>query len=254
MQKKINRKFNTLLNRLNLALNDKASISIISNINYLDNVYPFPKIILGDKRLRRVLISAGIHGDEPASVETICKFLETEKYSAYLDKWEITILPCINPYGFENNTRENYSKKDLNRYFKESSSPIEIELVKSVIKPSYFDLTLELHEDVDSDGYYLFQKSNKTKGLEYGTQIINSVKKIIPINLNKIIDGMNAEKGIIHKLKNINEMEWWPMAGYSLSRNCGHCFTLETPTKFPLSTRVNAHLEALDSALLNYST
>ena len=254
MQKKINRKFNTLLNRLNLALNDKASISIISNINYLDNVYPFPKIILGDKRLRRVLISAGIHGDEPASVETICRFLETEKYGAYLDKWEITILPCINPYGFENYTRENYSKKDLNRYFKEPSAPIEIQLVKSVIKPSYFDLTLELHEDVDSDGYYLFQKSNKPNGLGYGTQIINSVKKIIPINLNKIIDGMNAEKGIIHKLKNINEMEWWPMAGYSLSMNCGHCFTLETPTKFPLSTRVNAHLEALDSALSNYRT
>ena len=254
MQKKINRKFNTLLNRLNLALNDKASISIISNINYLDNVYPFPKIILGDKRLRRVLISAGIHGDEPASVETICRFLETEKYGAYLDKWEITILPCINPYGFENYTRENYSKKDLNRYFKESSPPIEIQLVKSVIKPSYFDLTLELHEDVDSDGYYLFQKSNKPNGLGYGTQIINSVKKIIPINLNEIIDGMNAEKGIIHKLKNINEMEWWPMAGYSLSMNCGHCFTLETPTKFPLSTRVNAHLEAIDRALLNYPT
>ena len=254
MQKKINRKFNTLLNRLNLALKDKATISIISNINYLDNVYPFPKIILGDKRLRRVLISAGIHGDEPASVETICRFLETEKYGAYLDKWQITILPCINPYGFENYTRENYSKKDLNRYFKEPSPPIEIQLVKSVIKPSYFDLTLELHEDVDSDGYYLFQKSNKPNGLGYGTQIINSVKKIIPINLNEIIDGMNAEKGIIHKLKNINEMEWWPMAGYSLSMNCGHCFTLETPTKLPLSTRVNAHLEALDSALLNYST
>jgi hypothetical protein len=47
-------------------------------------------------------------------------------------------------------------------------------------------------------------------------------------------------------------MEWWPMAGYSLAMNCGHCFTLETPTKLPLSTRVDAHLEALDSALLNY--
>ncbi len=44
----------------------------------------------------------------------------------------------------------------------------------------------------------------------------------------------------------------WPMAGYSLAMDCGHCFTLETPTKFPLATRVNGYLEALDSALLNY--
>ena len=254
MQKIINKKFNSLLSRLNLALSDKNSISIISNINYLDNTYPFPKITLGGKSLRRVLISAGIHGDEPASVETICKFLETEKYRAYLEKWEITILPCVNPYGFENNTRENYSKKDLNRSFKEFSPPIEIQLVKSVIKPSHFDLTLELHEDIDSHGYYLFQKSNMPNGLEYGTQIINSVKKIIPINLHKTIDDLSAEKGIIHRIKSINEMEWWPMAGYSLAMNCGHCFTLETPTKLPLSTRVDAHLEALDSALLNYPT
>jgi predicted deacylase len=97
---------------------------------------------------------------------------------------EITILPCVNPYGFENNTRENYNKKDLNRFFKEPSPPIEIQLVKSVIKPSHFDLTLELHEDIDSHGYYLFQKSNMPNGLEYGTQIINSVKKIIPINFS----------------------------------------------------------------------
>ena len=65
---------------------------------------------------------------------------------------------------------------------------------------------------------------------------------------------MSAKKGIIRRIKNINEMAWWPMAGYSLAMNCGHCFTLETPTKLPLSTRVDAHLEALDSALLNYPT
>ena len=48
----------------------------------LKKKYPIKKIILGDSKPRRALISAGIHGDEPAGIETICVFLESKKYDA----------------------------------------------------------------------------------------------------------------------------------------------------------------------------
>ena len=244
-------KFSKVLNRLNSALINITEIITLDYIKYSNDMYPFQKIILGHGNPVRALISAGIHGDEPAGVETICSFLESGRYKPHLDHWEIIILPCINPYGFENNTRENQDNKDLNRLFKVHSPPLEVQLAQSTIKPSYFDLTIELHEDCDSHGYYLFQKSNKPDGLELGFKIIESVKGILPINLNGIIDNMIAEKGVIHRIKNIDEMEWWPMASYSWAMNSGHCFTLETPTQLPLSTRVNAHLAALDKALIN---
>ena len=242
------------INRLINSLNANTKIYTIGHIETTNKRYPFYKFILGKDNPRRLLISAGIHGDEPSGFETICSFLESGRYQTYLDEWEITILPCINPYGFEYNKRENNDNKDLNRLFKELLPPSEVQLAKTIIKPSYFDLTIELHEDCDSEGYYLFQKSNNPNGLKIGIKIIKTLQKIIPINLNKSIDTMPAEHGIIHRLKNIEDMEWWPMAGYSFAMQSGHCLTLESPTQLAMSTRVKSHLLAMDQAIIYLST
>jgi len=247
------RNYLKFVNRLRKALNHNAQISTLGHIKFASNKYPFQKIILGDQNPRRVLISAGIHGDEPAGVESICSLLESGRYKPHLDEWEITILPCLNPYGFENDTRENHDNKDLNRLFKDQLPPLEVQLAKSILKHSYFDITIELHEDSDSHGYYLFQKSNQPDGLDVGFKIIEALKAIIPINFDEIIESMPAEKGVIHRIKDIEEMEWWPMASYSLAMKSGHCLTLETPTQLPISTRVSAHLVALDQALMHCS-
>ena len=95
------RNYLKFINRLRKALNHDAQISTLGHIKFATNKYPFQKVILGDHNSRRVLISAGIHGDEPAGVESVCAFLESGRYKPHLDEWEITILPCINPYGFE---------------------------------------------------------------------------------------------------------------------------------------------------------
>ena len=252
MDTQTKRSYTKLINRLSKTLNNTLQTSTLGHIKYSDKKYPFNKIILGNHNPRKALISAGIHGDEPAGIETICSFLENGRYKAHLDQWEITILPCINPYGFENNTRENHEKKDLNRLFNDHNPPLEVQLAKSIFKPSYFDISIELHEDCDSYGYYLFQKSNKPNGLEIGAKIIEELKGIIPINLDESIENMPADKGVIHRIKDINQMEWWPMASYSLSMKTDHCLTLEAPTKLAMATRVRAHLVALDHALMCY--
>ena len=244
------RSYTALINRLHNSLNHNAKISTIGHIKYSNTKYPFQKIILGSHKSNRILISAGIHGDEPAGVEAICTFLENKRFEDYLDKWEITILPCINPYGFEKNIRENHETRDLNRLFKDQDPPLEVKLAKSIFSPSYFNITIELHEDCDSYGYYLFQKSNKRNGLQIGFKIIEALKGVIPINSDELIDDMPGDKGVIHRIKDIKQMDWWPMAGYSLSMKTGHCFTLETPSKMAIATRVKAHLIALEQVLM----
>ena len=241
-----------VLNRLHLALNAESKVHTLGHINNSIHNYPFQKIVIGQNNSKRVLISAGIHGDEPSGIETICTLIESGKYKSYLNKWDLIILPCINPYGYEYNQRENQDNIDLNRMFKIKSPPLEVELTQSIFKLSYFNLTLELHEDCDSYGYYLFQKSNKPFGIQLGYKIIESVNEVIPINLNKKIDGNPAKDGVIHRIKDINEMEWWPMAGYSLAMKSEHCFTLETPTNLSMHTRVKAHIKAIDKALNEY--
>ena len=88
--------------------------------------------------------------------------------------------------------------------------------------------------------------------LKLELKLLKHLKGIISINSDENIEDMPADNGVIRRIKDINQMEWWPMAGYSLSMKTDHCLTLETPTKLPMATRVRAHLVALDHALMCY--
>ena len=90
--------------------------------------YSLVKFILGEGNRRKAMISAGIHGDEPSGVEVICSFLQNNRFENFADVWELTFLPCLNPYGFEIGSRENHEGKDLNRLFKHDSPPRKLSL------------------------------------------------------------------------------------------------------------------------------
>ncbi len=245
--KKIN-SFDSIIKRLESIFPEQSCIETLYEYHTSDGDYPLLKIILGKGNSRRALISAGIHGDEPGGVETILNFLKNKAYKPFIDEWEFTFLPCINPYGYEFEVRENHEGKDLNRLFKVDDPPIEIVFAKSVFDRA-FDLALELHEDVDSHGYYLYQKGINAKYDGYGLEILNSVKKIMPINLDNEIDGSVAHQGVIGKDIDIASMDWWPMALYGAAKDTRISLTLEAASKFNIETRVNAHLNAIKTAL-----
>ena len=48
--------------------------------------YSLIKFILGKGNKYKALISAGIHGDEPSGVETVCKFLENNQFKKFSKK------------------------------------------------------------------------------------------------------------------------------------------------------------------------
>ena len=206
------------------------------------------KIILGRGNGKRVLISAGIHGDEPAGVETVCSFIERKYHLKFAQDWEITLVPCINPFGYETNTRANHEGVDLNRKFKSHSPTWEVVLAKKLFD-SPFDLTLELHEDVDSSGYYLFHSSADGIRPALVAGILNNVQTVMPINMDAEIDELPANRGVIERAGIDDKMDWWPMAFYSLSKGTRTCLTLETATRFPMGTRIEAHLKAIETAL-----
>ena len=240
--------FEVIINRIENILNYPNNIEISHTYNTASGIYPLIKIVLGKENPRRALISAGIHGDEPGGVETIVRFLQESKYLDYQDEWEITLLPCINPFGYEFGIRENHKGKDLNRLFKEDLPPLEVVFAKSIINTG-FEISIELHEDNESNGYYLYQKGVKNKHEGIGLKILNSLKEIIPINLDKEIDGSKADRGVIGKELDFSAMKWWPMALYSYFRGTQMCLTLEAPSSFELKARVDANLVALNTAL-----
>lgn len=227
----------------------------LQKIGTLSLEKPFPifkistSIITGSKK--RVLLSAGIHGDEPAGVETICRFLEYSLYEYFEEEWEFTFLPCLNPWGYEMNTRYNRNDLDLNRLFKNQVVPPEIAAAQSVFGFP-FDLNIELHEDIDSSGYYLFIKGDFDPFLTLAEKILDTVSSIMPINLSSEIEERNAERGIIYRLPEPEEMEWWPMSIYAVIQKVPCSLTLETSTLFSMETRVKAHTAAVEIALKQY--
>ncbi len=241
-----------IIRRLETSANVIGHIDTLGEIPTPTGSYPIKKIVLGQGNSRRALISAGMHGDEPAGVGAVCEFLESGRHLPFLETWELTVLPCINPYGFEHGTRENHQGIDLNRMFREESPPAEVVLTQSIVTSSSYDLSLELHEDCESSGYYLYEKAEPPLKKSLGFRIIEAVKDLMPINRDEEIEGTPSEHGVIQRLKDPKDMEWWPMALYSLATGPTHCITLETATHFSMETRIEAHVTALVTALRNF--
>src|SRR5437016_4571941 len=63
---------------------------------------------------KRVYISAGIHGDEPAGPLAVLQLLQENRWPTHVDVW---LCPCLNPTGFPLNSRENAHGLDLNRQY-----------------------------------------------------------------------------------------------------------------------------------------
>lgn len=212
--------------------------------------YPFFRLRRQiDKRAPTILVTAGIHGEEPGSVEGALRWLEGDEWAKWRANW--FVLPCINPYGWERNQRRNAQRRDINRQFRNSSDCPEAELVKRLVKGQRFLFTLDLHEDVDAPGYYLYELRRQPPFI--GERIVRAVGKVIPINREKIIDGNQATGlGLIRREASLDRLKRrlrWPMA-YHLVLNCtAHILGSETPVRFPLQRRAEAHNVALRTAL-----
>ena len=243
--------FNSVINRLKNISIYPGSIETIKPYQTSAGLYPLIKIVLGKGNSLRALISAGIHGDEPGGIESILNFLKNNEYLDYINEWEITLLPCINPYGYEFGTRTNHQGKDLNRLFKLKNPPEEVVFAQSILETD-FKLIIDLHEDNESHGYYLYQTGLSKTYEKIGLEILNSLEGIMPINLETEIAGSQADQGIIGKALEILSMDCWQMALYGLSKGTQMCLTLETSSLFDMETRVHAHLTAIKTAFKHF--
>jgi protein MpaA len=240
------REYSTLVRRSRSPVSEDREASLsLHEITSAGRTYELMRVVLGRGAPRRVLLSAGIHGDEPAGVEALCAWLETRAYVKFLQRWDITMLPCINPWGYEHGTRENSEGHDLNREFSSSHPPQEVLFVQSVLQ-QWFDLSLELHVDQDSTGYYLYETS--LPGADIGHRILERTHTSIPVNLNTTIDGKSANGGVITRPRDAGHVTGQPMALYGLAHGIPCSLTLEAD-RSPLKTQVQAHLRTIEAAL-----
>jgi hypothetical protein len=197
-------------------------------------------------------ISAGIHGDEPAGVEAVIEFLSANVANEHLlSQFYFTIFPCDNPSGWELGTRENAVGIDLNREFAARHPSTEVALIMKALDGRCFDLVIEMHEDIDAPGFYMYELVNDPSK-HVGEQIIQAVISAgYPVDERECIEGMQAFGGLIRPKKSRRfRKTHLPKAVYTYRTCGGHVITLEPPASMlPLEDRVKIELMGMSIAL-----
>ena len=183
-------------------------------------------------------ISAGIHGDEPAPCWALLEW--AEKNHGLLQNFPVLFYPCLNPWGLVHNSRLDENGEDLNRIWGDVFHPLTEQILKRIEGLSFF-LSLNLHEDFDANGIYIYELYRGGRTDRWTNQILQAGKKILPLDTRKRIDGKNAKNGIIRPRVSHPPKEGVPEALYLFQNHGIRNFTIETPSEASLEKRILTH-------------
>jgi murein peptide amidase A len=194
---------------------------------------------------RRIYISAGIHGDEPAGPLAMLRLLEQDDWPANA---ELILCPCLNPAGFADNRRENPGGIDLNRdYLRPQSAEVRAHVAWLEARPR-FDLCLCLHEDWEARGFYVYELNPDSRP-SLAECIVAAASRFCPVDESEIIEGRAARGGIIRPALDPLQRPQWPEAFWLLQNKTRLSYTMEAPSDFELSVRVDALVAAVNAAM-----
>ena len=199
---------------------------------------------VGPQAASAIYINGGTHGDEPAGVEAVLTFLE-QGWQCWADQMRFEVIPCLAPWSYVHNSRLNAQDIDINWAFLREDVP-EIEIIKKFVDEKTFVGVIDLHEDWESAGFYLYEMFRDRKPL--GQTMVSKVEKVCPLNPNAEIEGEIAVNGVIHPNMEVAKRkrgEGIPIALYQRGYT-GHLVTSESPTGQDMAVRVAAHLAAIE--------
>jgi len=199
----------------------------------------------GSPPLQRVYLSAGIHGDEPAAPLAAHQLIAENQWPAH---WELFFCPCLNPLGFRQNRRDNGAGLDLNRdYLHLQSAEVRAHVAWLQRQPS-FDLCLCLHEDWESQGFYVYEL-NPDHQPSLAEAIVSGVERVCLVDRSEVIEGRPARNGIIRPETDARNRPQWPEAFWLLTHKTRLSYTLESPSDFALPIRVNALVAGVNATM-----
>lgn len=194
----------------------------------------------------RIYLSAGIHGDEPAPPLALLELMAAGIFDSRA-VW--FICPLLNPAGFIRQTRENADHLDLNRDYQDLRSAEIRGHAAWLRRQPNFDLTLCLHEDWESQGFYLYELNPHGRP-SLAEPMIEAAAKVCPIDPATIIDGRPIDvPGIIRPTSDPLMRENWPEAIYLRAHHTTLSYTIESPSAFPLAQRIATLRAAIEAAL-----
>jgi protein MpaA len=204
-----------------------------------------PFSIRNPQSVIRIYISAGIHGDEPAGPLAALRLLQENRWPENAELW---FCPCLNPMGFVLNRRENDKGIDLNRQYRHLETAETRAHIAWLERQPQFDLCLCLHEDWESHGFYVYELNPENRP-SLAEAMIARIAEVCPIDPSGIIEGRESKGGIIRPNLDPHTRPQWAEAFYLIVNKTRLSYTLEAPSDFPLTTRVNTLVTGVNAAL-----
>ncbi len=175
-----------------------------------------------------ILITGGIHGYETSGVHGALAFA-LDQANQYHSTFNLVIVPCVSPWGYETINRWNPDAVDPNRSFAQHGQAPEADALMDVLAQQQWQFIahIDLHETTDSDnsefrpalaardgvthdnwdipdGFYLVDDSAHPTP-EFQRAIIQQVAQIThiapPDNNGCIIGAPLQDRGVIHYAK-----------------------------------------------------
>jgi len=265
------RKMNKVISRFAQEVESKllllkgCSVEQIADVSYGSATWPILCIRSTPWEVNRptVLISGGVHGDEPAGVHAALRFL-ADGQREFKDVLQFVVFPCVNPSGFDAGTLGTKSGANLNRLFGTGSTQPEVRAIEDWLRvhARRFHMTFDLHEirpDYVGEGFveednpraaYLYETVTDDSD-RIGRLMIDALPPDRVCDWPTIYNDIN-QAGVIsypEACRNPIYARGTSFEGFLSKRYTGHAFTLETPTGWILSDRVDTHVTFLKVAL-----
>lgn len=99
-----------------------------------------------------VLVTGGVHGYETSGVQGALRFLQTEA-SRFEGRFNLVVVPCVSPWGYETINRWNPDAIDPNRSFMANSPAHEARALMDFVAQEGLEplIHIDLHETTDTD-------------------------------------------------------------------------------------------------------
>ncbi|MBC7376168.1 MAG: succinylglutamate desuccinylase/aspartoacylase family protein [Burkholderiaceae bacterium] len=188
-----------------------------------------------------ICLMAGIHGNEPAGVQALLELArDIAAAPATFSAYRYTIIPLVNPWGWERDLRHNGDNHDTARQFVDGHAQ-EAALLKPVLLAEHCALLVDLHEDRFNEGFYL---------LAYGEDK--------PAPVEAVMRDIEGQAGVMRSTRApqgvyaVSEDEFTStlrtMAPlWARMNGVPHAFVVETWDALPLTQRVLVHRAAIQS-------
>ncbi|MBI2117439.1 M14 family metallocarboxypeptidase [Candidatus Peregrinibacteria bacterium] len=212
-----------------------------------------PQLSRSRKKGPTVMLSAGVHGDEPAGVYALLDFLNSGMRE-YGDRCNFVVFPCVNPSGFEADTRRTMNGVDLNHSFGVGSAQPEVAAIEEWLSyhAHQFRLHIDLHEDnptalvedaAEGEEHpracYLYEWMCDHRR-RIGRQLINALPHEAAVCLLPMIEREENDCGVIAYPEALRNAKYvvGSLDAYTMKHRTDHTIVTETPAIWSMEKRI----------------